>query len=227
MSGLNQRALDRAREHIALITEQQRAYAREHKRANMSVKRTKYGLAKKPPAIKRNDEDLDGWHGQIAEALDAASALGVALREYVREHPNADDPSAPFWPGRSVTERSAKGNASGLDYDKPWNRSAFNKQFFRPALKLAGLPDDVRLHDLRHSFASIAASNGVPAAQVAVWMGHGNEVVTRTIYTHLFREDTKPLRRRHERGLPPVEARHRDATTQRGLSLPHPCSITA
>lgn len=125
-----------------------------------------------------------------SEPIPLPAALGVALREYKLDHPHADDPSAPFWPGRSVTERSAKGNASGLDYDKPWNRSAFYKQFFRPALKLAGLPDDVRLHDLRHSFASICASNGVPAAQVAVWMGHGNEVVTRTIYTHLFREDT-------------------------------------
>jgi integrase len=118
------------------------------------------------------------------------AALGVALRDYQLAHPRGDDSDAPFWPGRSMTERSATGNSSGLDYDKPWNRSAFYKGFFRPALKDAGLPEDVRLHDLRHSFASICASSGVPAAQVAEWMGHSNEIVTRTIYTHLFKEDT-------------------------------------
>jgi hypothetical protein len=40
-----------------------------------------------------------------------------------------------------------------------------------------------------HTFASLAASKGVPSAQVAVWMGHSSDVITRAIYTHLFDAD--------------------------------------
>lgn len=123
--------------------------------------------------------------------------LAEDLVAYLRQHPNANDQTAPLWPGRTITGRSRSGNLSSLDYDKPWCRSSFYKRQFQPALKAAGLPTDVRLHDLRHSFASICASSGVPAAQVAEWMGHGNEIVTRTTYTHLFKEDTS----RHEEAL--------------------------
>lgn len=76
------------------------------------------------------------------------------------------------------------------DRHTPAARVRFYKQFFRPALKHAGLPDDGRLHEVRHSFAPICATNGIPTSQVAVCLGHGNEVVRRMIYTHLFEEDT-------------------------------------
>jgi integrase len=123
--------------------------------------------------------------------------LARALREYVDQHPHANDPTAPFWPGRKIVARSKGGNTGGLDYDQPWNRNSFYRRHFHPALKAAALPADVTMHDLRHTFASICASNGIPAAQVAEWMGHSNEIVTRTIYTHLFKEDTT----RHESAL--------------------------
>lgn len=66
-----------------------------------------------------------------------------------------------------------------------WTRS----RRFRPATVAVGL-GSVRLHDLRHTFASLAASRGVPSPQVAEWLGHSNDVITRQIYTHLFATDT-------------------------------------
>ena len=47
----------------------------------------------------------------------------------------------------------------------------------------AALPD-VRLHDLRHSFASVAISNGIPLATVGKLLGHVLPETTAR-YTHL------------------------------------------
>ena len=67
----------------------------------------------------------------------------------------------------------------------------FYRSVFKPTVRRTkGIPDALRQHDLRHTFASVCARSGIPAAQIAAWMGHGNEVVTRTIYTHLFADDT-------------------------------------
>jgi integrase len=118
------------------------------------------------------------------------AALTQDLRTYVGQHPHADQPTAPFWPGRKIVRRTRHGSVSALDYDAPWSPGVFYKRWFKPAVADAALTPSLRLHDLRHSFASICASAGIPAAQVAEWMGHGNEVVTRTIYTHLFKDDT-------------------------------------
>ncbi|WP_194905754.1 tyrosine-type recombinase/integrase [Quadrisphaera sp. INWT6] len=85
--------------------------------------------------------------------------------------------------------------SGAVDYDRPWEPGTFVKRRFRPALVAAGLPSGtrgagVRFHDLRHTYASLCASAGVRSQQVAEWMGHANDTVTRLIYTHLFAEDT-------------------------------------
>ena len=48
---------------------------------------------------------------------------------------------------------------------------------------LAGLPDDVTLHSLRHSFASLAADLGYGDAAIAGLIGHARGGVTAR-YTH-------------------------------------------
>lgn len=116
--------------------------------------------------------------------------LCEGLKAYLAVHPDPS-PDHPLWPGRTGTRtKGVSGSGSVLDYDKPWCRNTFYKKYFKPALKSAGLPEGTRLHDLRHSFASICDSRGIPAKQVAAWMGHANEVVTRTIYIHLFASDS-------------------------------------
>ena len=51
----------------------------------------------------------------------------------------------------------------------------------------AGLPR-IRLHDLRHTTASLLHSRGVPPVVCANYLGHTTEVYLRT-YAHLYRED--------------------------------------
>jgi site-specific recombinase XerD len=51
------------------------------------------------------------------------------------------------------------------------------------ARRVAGLPD-LRLHDLRHSFASVLVNNGVPIYDVQKLLGHAS-VKTTQRYAHL------------------------------------------
>lgn len=44
---------------------------------------------------------------------------------------------------------------------------------------------DIRLHDLRHSCASLMVANKVPLKQVQEWLGHSNFATTADIYSHL------------------------------------------
>lgn len=61
------------------------------------------------------------------------------------------------------------------------------KTTWRRVRSLAGIPD-VRLHDLRHSFASFALKQGVSLYQVSKLLGHKN-IQTTTRYAHLELED--------------------------------------
>ena len=51
-----------------------------------------------------------------------------------------------------------------------------------------GLPK-ISLHGLRHSFAPVANSQGVPMFDISRTLGHSSMTVTSNIYTHLF-DDT-------------------------------------
>lgn len=119
------------------------------------------------------------------------------VRALLASHPRAHDPGAPLWPGSrpggSGSGRDGRfttAQASGsVDFGQPWEPGTFLRRRFRPATLSVGL-GSVRLHDLRHTFASLAASRGVPSPQVAEWLGHSDDVITRQIYTHLFATDT-------------------------------------
>jgi integrase len=54
-----------------------------------------------------------------------------------------------------------------VNIEKPWRR-------IRAAAKL----DDVRLHDLRHSFASVAASGGQSLVVIGKLIGHSQPATT-------------------------------------------------
>lgn len=51
--------------------------------------------------------------------------------------------------------------------------------------KLAGVPQ-IRIHDFRHSCASLLINNGANVTIVAKYLGHTKIEETLNIYTHLF-----------------------------------------
>jgi integrase len=80
----------------------------------------------------------------------------------------------------------------------------------RPALKTAGLPQDVRTYDLRHAHASLLIDLGANPLEVAHRMGHTDPAVTLRVYGHLFdgaQENlTKQLDELRERTAAPADA---------------------
>lgn len=65
----------------------------------------------------------------------------------------------------------------------PVHPQAFSDRFERLA-KAAGLPK-IRLHDLRHSHATLALQAGIPAKVVSDRLGHATTAITLDLYSHV------------------------------------------
>lgn len=52
------------------------------------------------------------------------------------------------------------------------------KRTWERVKKMADLPDDLRVHDLRHSFASVLANRGVPLNEIGTLLGHSDVRMT-------------------------------------------------
>ena len=52
--------------------------------------------------------------------------------------------------------------------------------------KEAGLPPEVRLHDLRHAFGTLLFLAGVHPKIVSAALGHASEAFTMSVYQHLL-----------------------------------------
>jgi integrase len=74
-------------------------------------------------------------------------------------------------------------------------RGTFRARVWKPSLQRAGLPMELRFHDLRHSYATWLVSDGVPINHVAKVMGHEQTSTTLDRYTHSTSErDSRVLR---------------------------------
>jgi len=60
------------------------------------------------------------------------------------------------------------------------------RRHFRPAVKRAGLPEGVRFHDLRHTYASLLIAQGAHPRAIMERLGHSSIQVTLGTYGHLF-----------------------------------------
>ncbi|MDA2980129.1 MAG: site-specific integrase [Actinomycetota bacterium] len=75
---------------------------------------------------------------------------------------------------------------------EPIRLQNFRRRVWAPAIERAGLPVDLRIHDMRHTAASLLANAGVPIKSVQEHLGHSSIVVTMDRYSHLY-----PGTRRH------------------------------
>lgn len=67
----------------------------------------------------------------------------------------------------------------------PIRRQNLHRRSFKPLLEAAELPD-IRFHDLRHTFASIALSKGANINAVSKMLGHSSVRITLDVYGHLM-----------------------------------------
>lgn len=77
---------------------------------------------------------------------------------------------------------------------RPLHHTNFRRQVFQPALDAAGLPA-MRLHELRHTAASLAVAAGADVLAVARMLGH-DPAVTLRVYADLFDRDLDRVRER-------------------------------
>lgn len=71
---------------------------------------------------------------------------------------------------------------------QPLRLSNWRRRVFQPACKRAGL-GDVRVHDLRHTAASLAISAGANVKAVQKMLGHQSAAMTLDVYAGLFGDD--------------------------------------
>ncbi len=109
------------------------------------------------------------------------------LAAYLAGHPNGANPDAPLWPGRSPAPQPS-GLRGAMDWTRPFEHAVFYRRMWKPALQAANL-SAVRFHDLRHTYASLMAREGVPPYRVAKYLGHQDATVTLKVYTHLWDDD--------------------------------------
>ena len=88
----------------------------------------------------------------------------------------------------------------------------------------------LRLHDARHTYASLALASGKSVRWVASQLGHANPELTLRVYAHALREEETDLSfldfggtRRHPRGTERAAApgmrKPPRATTRRGFAI--------
>ncbi len=69
----------------------------------------------------------------------------------------------------------------------------FRQRVWHPALKAAGLPETVRIHDLRHTCATLLISQGAHAKAIQTHLGHATIAVTFDVYGHMLPDDQDAL----------------------------------
>ena len=127
-----------------------------------------------------------GWETRIGEPKTASGARPVSLDantvNVLRE-----------WHAEQQRERQAMGDAwqhTGFvftDIDGSGLHPDVATDTFQRIARGAGLPP-IRLHDLRHTSASLALAAGVPMKVVSELLGHSSTVITADTYTSVLPE---------------------------------------
>ena len=71
-------------------------------------------------------------------------------------------------------------------YGRLNNPNNFTIEHFKPLLKKASIPDDVKFHDLRHTHATLLLQRGVNIKVVAERLGHAKATMTMDVYSHVM-----------------------------------------
>jgi integrase len=130
------------------------------------------------------------------------------LRDYLTEHPRADDPTAPLFPEMRLYPTSndldalaelSVGEAEArmvLDWESLLRHGPLYQLVFRPAVLRANrltptakLSSRTKFHSCRHTYASLCIAAGIPPMHLSRFMGHTSLSITLGVYAHLFADD--------------------------------------
>lgn len=71
----------------------------------------------------------------------------------------------------------------------PLRNNWFHRRIWDPARDAADVPSDLRIHDLRHTCASLLISQGAHPKMIQSHLGHSTIAVTFDVYGHIFDSD--------------------------------------
>jgi integrase len=69
---------------------------------------------------------------------------------------------------------------------EPFQNFNMIRRYFKRTLKRAGLPETIRLYDLRHSCATLMLAQGEHPKVVSEWLGHASTTLTLDVYSHVL-----------------------------------------
>gem|GEM_PF-5614470 len=101
----------------------------------------------------------------------------------------------------------------------PLRNSTWQSRFWTPAVWAAGLPDRLRIRDLRHTCAALLISGGAHVKAVQRHLWHSSATVTLNTYAHLFPDAM-------ERVVDGLEATYREALTASRRPEPNSSVLT-
>jgi integrase len=147
--------------------------------------------------LRWEDVDLDGGHLHITQQvvqLGWATEIGAPKTDSGARSVSLDETTADVlrtWRTRQASERAAWGAAwtdTGLVFTREDGTQLHPDQVttaFERLSREAGLPP-IRLHDLRHTAASLALQAGVPLKVVSEQLGHSSLAITADTYTSVL-----------------------------------------
>jgi len=95
----------------------------------------------------------------------------------------------------------------------PLRNSNFNRRMWQPVVAACGLPENLRMHDLRHTAVALLISQGAHPEAIKRYLGHSSIAVTMDIYGHLFPSDAEDLADK-------LDALWRDSVTDKRRTKP-------
>lgn len=112
-------------------------------------------------------------------------------------------PLAPVLRERIVHSTKGKGKADPLFVGRGGGRLNYGwlrRTVFIPAARRAGL-ENVSIHTLRHTCASLLIQMGTPVTTVSHILGHASVKMTLDVYSHFYEQDTEVWVNRLSRSL--------------------------
>lgn len=148
-------------------------------------------------------QDVDLLRGRLSVRRTLAEVGGKLTPDTPKNHATRTVPIPSFL--RAELEPLLDGKArSDLLFTTPrggaWSNSNFRSRRYNPALAAAGLPP-LRIHDLRHTAASLAVASGANVKAVQRMLGHSSAALTLDVYADLFDADLDEVANRLDQAV--------------------------
>ncbi len=145
-------------------------------------------------ALLAADVDLGSREARIHRTIDRFGNIGATKNPWSTRTIQLTGGAAAAVRAK-LEQRLAAGVRSDLLWTtrtgRPMSWPNFHRDHWKPAITAAGLPD-TRVHDLRHTYASLAIAAGLDLGFISAQLGHKNTIVTQSVYQHWL-ESRNPI----------------------------------